>query len=118
MNQQQAVTLLCALGNDTRLNVFRYLTRFGPDGAAAKQVAEAIGVAPNSLSFHLKDLKHAGLVTTRRAGREMRYAVDYAAAHGLVAYLIEHCCEDAPEGCPPACRPQGQCCSSDANDSK
>lgn len=118
MNQTQAVTLLSALGNETRLNVFRYLTRFGPEGVAAKQVAEAIGVAPNSLSFHLKDLKYAGLVVTRRAGREVHYAVDYAATHTLVAYLIEHCCEDAPEGCPPDCLPQDQCCPSSVEDAK
>ena len=53
MNQTQAVTLLSALGNETRLNVFRYLTRFGPDGVAAKQVAEAIGVAPNLSLIHI-----------------------------------------------------------------
>lgn len=110
MKTQHAVTLLCALGHETRLNVFRYLTRFGPEGAAAKDIAAALGVAPNSLSFHLKDLKHAGLVVSRRSGREVHYAVDYEATHGLVAFLIEHCCEAAPEGCPPACR-SGTGCS-------
>ncbi|WP_111748540.1 ArsR/SmtB family transcription factor [Salinisphaera orenii] len=105
MKTQHAVTLLSALGNETRLDVFRYLTRFGPEGVAAKTIAEGLGVAPNSLSFHLKDLKHAGLVVSHRTGREVHYAVDYAATHGLVAFLIEHCCEIAPEGCPPACRP-------------
>lgn len=106
MNHDSAVTLLSALGNGTRLRVFRHLTRFGPDGVAAREIADAIGIAPNTLSFHLKELKHAGLVIPHRNGREVRYAVDYAAAHGLVAFLIEHCCEAVPDGCPPACRPK------------
>jgi len=107
MTTQHAVTLLCALGHETRLNVFRYLTRFGPDGVAAQDIAAALGIAPTSLSFHLKELKNAGLVVSHRAGREVYYAVEYAEAHGLVGFLIEHCCESTPAGCPPACRPGG-----------
>ena len=88
MNQTQDVTLLSALGNETRLDVFRYLPRFGPDGVAAKQIARAIGVAPNSLSFHLKDLKHAGLVVTREGTAPIDRAPKAAFAHAVLDRLV------------------------------
>lgn len=91
-----AVEALRALAHETRLEVFRLLVRSGPDGMPAGAVAEALGVAAPTLSFHLKELRRAGLVAGERRGRSHIYRPDYGAMDGLVSYLTEHCCEGVP----------------------
>src|ERR1700757_439105 len=92
MEKDQAVAALAALAQDNRLDVFRLLVQAGPDGLPAGQVASALGLAPNTLTFHFDRLRHAGLVTVRRAGRSMIYAARFDTMNGLIAYLTENCC--------------------------
>ncbi len=92
-----------ALGHDTRLAVFRLLIPAGPDGLAAGEISERIGMPPNALSFHLSRLVQADLVTSRRAGRQIFYAVEYERLSGLLSFLLNDCCADAPSGCLPGC---------------
>ncbi|MBC2778147.1 ArsR/SmtB family transcription factor [Parasphingopyxis marina] len=91
------VAALAALAQEHRLAVFRALVQAGPEGMAAGAIAERLGVPASSLSFHLAQLRHAGLITQRREGRSLIYAADYAAMNGLVGYLMENCCGGA--GC-------------------
>lgn len=72
--------------------VFRLLIQAGPAGMAAGKISEAVGIPPSSLSFHLKELSHAGMITSRQEGRSIIYTADYAKAANLVAFLTENCC--------------------------
>ncbi len=92
MEQSDAIAALGALAQENRLDVFRLLVQAGPEGLPAGNVANALKLAPNTLSFHFDRLKHAGLVTVRRAGRLMIYAAQYDTMNELVAYLTENCC--------------------------
>jgi ArsR family transcriptional regulator, arsenate/arsenite/antimonite-responsive transcriptional repressor len=92
MDSDHAVQALGALAHDTRLALYRMLVECGPDGLSAGVIAERLGVAPSSLTFHVQHLHRAGLVTQRRLGRQLIYAADYAAMNGLVGYLTENCC--------------------------
>jgi DNA-binding transcriptional ArsR family regulator len=103
METSDAVTALAALAQDNRLDVFRLLVQAGADGMPAGQVAEKLGLAPNTLTFHFDRLRAAGLVTVRRDGRSMIYAARYEAMNGLVAFLTENCCQGA------ACTPDKIC---------
>lgn len=104
MDTVAAVAALGALAQDTRLRAFRLLVERGPDGLPAGQLAAVLGVPPSSLTFHLQQLLHAGLVTQRRASRNLIYAPDIGAMNGLVAYLTENCCGRGAS-CTPACDP-------------
>jgi ArsR family transcriptional regulator len=107
MNNRQAIAALGALAQETRLALFRLLVQAGPQGKAAGAIAEALGVPASSLSFHLAQLNHAGLVTQRRVGRSLIYGADYGAMNALVGYLAENCCGGetaAPRVCNPAPR--------------
>jgi ArsR family transcriptional regulator, arsenate/arsenite/antimonite-responsive transcriptional repressor len=105
MKNDRAVSVLSALAQANRLDVFRLLVQAGPQGMPAGGVAEATGLAPNTLTFHFDRLRDAGLVTVRRDGRLMIYAAQYETMNGLLAYLTENCCQGAP--CTPAveCKP-------------
>ena len=107
MEQLDAVAALAALAQDNRLDVYRLLVQAGPDGLAAGNVAGALKLAPNTLSFHFDRLRQAGLVTVRREGRSMIYAARYDTMNGLIAYLTENCCSGQPELCAStvACKP-------------
>src|SRR5260370_35377390 len=106
MEKSDAVGALAALAQDNRLDVFRLLVQAGPDGMPAGQVADALGLAPNTLTFHFDRLRVAGLVTVRREGRSMIYAARYEGMNALLAYLTENCCRGAPGGRAPArCAP-------------
>lgn len=94
-----AVTALAALAHDTRLDMFRLLVRAGPDGLAAGRIAEGLGLPGATASFHLTQLKQAGLIAARRAGRSLIYAARYDRMDDLIAYLTENCCQGA---CAPA----------------
>ena len=108
MNSGRAVQALGALAHETRLALYRMLVECGPDGLSAGVIAERLGVAPSSLTFHVQHLHRAGLVTQRRLGRQLIYAADYAAMNGLIASLTENCCgRGAAEQCVhPAERPK------------
>jgi ArsR family transcriptional regulator, arsenate/arsenite/antimonite-responsive transcriptional repressor len=104
MDQKRAITALGALAQETRLELFRLLVARGPEGLPAGLIAEQLGVLPSSLSFHLQQLVHAGLITQRRLSRQLIYSAEYGAMNDLMAYLTENCCgRGAP--CPPVCNP-------------
>jgi len=93
METSNAVAALAALAQDNRLEIFRLLVQAGPDGLAAGRVAEALDLAPNTLTFHFDRLRAAGLITVRRDGRSMIYAARYETMNGLLAFLTENCCQ-------------------------
>ena len=101
----EIVAALAALAQGNRLDVFRLLVQAGPEGMTAGAVAEALGLAPNTLTFHFDRLRMAGLVTVRRDGRSMIYAARFETMNTLVGFLTENCCGGAP--CAPAieCKP-------------
>src|SRR5579863_7583949 len=107
MEKTDVVTALAALAQDNRLDVFRLLVQAGVEGMPAGAVADALGLAPNTLTFHFDRLRQAGLVTVRREGRSMIYVAHYEVMNEIIAYLTENCCGGAPEQCLPdtACRP-------------
>lgn len=100
MQADTVIRALGALAQEHRLATYRLLVQAGADGMAAGALAEAIGLPASSMSFHLAQLSHAGLVTQRRQSRSIIYAADYAAMGGLMAYLTENCCGGA--ACSPA----------------
>jgi len=85
---------LAALAHETRLTLFRQLVRHGRDGESAGELARGLNIPPQTLSFHLKEMTHAGLLRPRREGRYVYYAVDFDYASRLVAYLSDSCCAD------------------------
>lgn len=107
MEQSDAVAALAALAQDNRLDVYRLLVQAGPSGMAAGGVADKLGLAPNTLTFHFDRLRAAGLVDVRRDGRSMIYSARYDTMNGLIGYLTDNCCGGAPEKCAPAaaCKP-------------
>jgi DNA-binding transcriptional ArsR family regulator len=92
MKTDDAVHVLGALAQETRLTVFRYLVAQGLEGAAAGRIAEDLGLHSATLSFHLAALRQAGLVASRRDSRSIVYTADFAVVNGLVAYLLQNCC--------------------------
>jgi|SRR5579863_6920450 ArsR family transcriptional regulator, arsenate/arsenite/antimonite-responsive transcriptional repressor len=103
MEKSDAVAALAALAQDNRLDTFRLLVEAGSDGLSAGYVADALDLAPNTLTFHFDRLRGAGLVTVRRDGRSMIYAARYEAMNALIAYLTENCCRGA-RACAPAAK--------------
>lgn len=104
MNAKQAVTALGAIAHDHRLAVYRLLVEKGPNGLPAGEIAERLDMPPSSLTFHLQQMLHAGLVTQRRLGRQLIYAADYTVMNGLIGYLTQNCCGNETD-CGPACNP-------------
>lgn len=102
MKTTEAVRALAALAQESRLEAFRLLVRAGTDGMPAGKIAEALDVAPATLSFHLKELVGAGLVTQRREGRSIIYSLHVEAMQSLLAFLVEDCCQGQPQLCEPA----------------
>ena len=105
MDQKRAIAALGALAQETRLELFRLLVARGPEGLAAGVIAEKLGVMPSSLSFHLQQLVHAGLITQRRLSRQLIYSAEYGGMNELMAYLTENCCGRGAALCPPVCNP-------------
>ncbi len=93
MIENEAVTALSALSHAQRLRVFRALVVAGPAGLLPSVMAERMDIARNALSFHLKELTNAGLVSAEQQGRNLIYRADYAQMNALLAFLTEHCCE-------------------------
>ncbi|NGZ83254.1 ArsR/SmtB family transcription factor [Duganella aceris] len=98
MDTKQTLAALAALAQESRLAVFRLLVQVGPDGMAASRIGERLDIAPSSLSFHLKELAHAGLISSRQDGRFVIYAADIGTMNGLIGFLTENCCGGAPCG--------------------
>lgn len=111
MDADQAVAAFAALGQEHRLRIVRALVTAGPDGVAAGVLAGDVGLAVNNLSFHLKELSHAGLVQSRRDGRSIIYSAAYPALSALIAFLMKDCCQGRPEVCAPAVEALAACCA-------
>ncbi len=101
MKTKSVLAALGALAQETRLELFRLLVQRGPDGIPAGVLAERLGVPPATLSFHLRQLMHAGLIAQRRDSRSLIYSANYEAMNGLVGYLTENCCDRG--ACAPGC---------------
>lgn len=104
MKEAQVLKSLSALAHEARLRVFRALVVAGPDGLTPSTLAEKLDIAPNALSFHLKELAYAELVTQERQGRNVLYRATFSAMNELLAYLLENCCQGA------ACLPDVSIC--------
>ncbi|WP_354013067.1 ArsR/SmtB family transcription factor [Dyella japonica] len=102
MQTKQAIAVLSALAQESRLAVYRLLVEHAPDGLAASAIAEALGLANATLSFHLKELVHAGLITSRQDGRFIYYSPVLDVMDELVGYLTENCCSATGKSCAPS----------------
>lgn len=101
MEESNAVTALGALAHPTRLAVFRFLLRAAPEARSAGVVSQALAIAPATLSFHLAELRRAGLITSRRERQSILYAANDSAMRELLGYLMDDCCQGRPEICAP-----------------
>jgi DNA-binding transcriptional ArsR family regulator len=99
MDESQALLGFGALSQENRLGIVRLLVRAGPEGLPAGEIAEALGVSPSNLSFHLKELERAKLVAARRESRSIIYTANYEALRGLVDFLMKDCCAGHPKIC-------------------
>lgn len=93
MENKSVVTALAALAQESRLAIFRLLIQAGPTGLAAGKISEALAIAPSSLSFHMKELNHANLVSSRQESRFVIYSANYETMQALIAFLTENCCQ-------------------------
>nr|WP_198985118.1 helix-turn-helix transcriptional regulator [Herbaspirillum sp. ASV7] len=98
------IAALAALAQESRLAIFRHLVQIGPGGSAASKIGEALDIAPSSLSFHMKELAHAALVTSRHEGRYVFYSANFAAMNDVIEFLTENCCGGN------VCSPVSACC--------
>jgi ArsR family transcriptional regulator, arsenate/arsenite/antimonite-responsive transcriptional repressor len=101
MNTQNAVVILSCLAQEARLEVFRLLVQRSPTGLAAGEISKCLEIPASTLSFHLKELSHAGLIKSRQSGRFIFYSTDFKAVNELVAYLMENCCGNQTSCCTP-----------------
>lgn len=99
MKSEAAVKALAALAQQSRLAIFRLLVRAGRAGLYAGQIGEALGLPPATLSFHLKELSHAGLIAGQQEGRNVLYQVQFQPMKELIDFLMEHCCQGDAKGC-------------------
>lgn len=104
MDSTTVLKALAALAQDTRLALFRLLVEQGPPGLTPGRIAEVLDVPSATLSFHLKELTHAGLISARQESRFIHYSANFDAMNGLIGYLTENCCR-ASGSCAPACAP-------------
>jgi ArsR family transcriptional regulator, arsenate/arsenite/antimonite-responsive transcriptional repressor len=116
MDERQALSAFAALAQETRLRLLRQLVTAGPEGVAAGALASEAGVSASNVSFHLKELEQAGLAASRRDGRSIIYSAAYPALSGLIAFLMQDCCQGRPEVCSPAIAALAACaCHSDGS---
>jgi ArsR family transcriptional regulator, arsenate/arsenite/antimonite-responsive transcriptional repressor len=105
MEKTDAVLALSALAQESRLDIFRLLVQAGPEGLPAGQIGEQLALPAATLSFHLTQLRQAGLIGFRRDGRSLIYSAAYPAMNELMSYLTENCCQGDAAACAPACVP-------------
>lgn len=96
MDTKNVLLALAALAQESRLAIFRLLVQIGPNGLAASKIGEQLGIAPSSLSFHLKELSHANLVASRQDGRFVIYCANIDNMNGVIGFLTENCCGGNP----------------------
>lgn len=112
MEIKSAVAALAALAQETRLSIFRLLIEAGPEGVPAGRIGEALDVPGATLSFHLKELAHAGLVSSRQAGRFVYYSADFERMAALMTFLTQNCCRGMPQECISVVETAlGRCCA-------
>ena len=105
MDTKVTITALAALAQESRLAVFRLLIQLGPEGMAATKIGSELGIAPSSMSFHLKELAHANLVSARQEGRYVIYSANFNVMNELIGFLTENCCGGN------VCTPVIACCT-------
>ncbi|WP_426106798.1 ArsR/SmtB family transcription factor [Massilia sp. TSP1-1-2] len=103
MQTKPVLAALAALAQESRLAVFRLLVQAGPAGMSPGKISEQLAIPPSSLSFHLKELTHAQLLTPSQEGRYIIYAANFATMNGVIGFLTENCCGGNP--CLPVCNP-------------
>ncbi|MEK9951095.1 MAG: winged helix-turn-helix domain-containing protein [Curvibacter sp.] len=108
--ESEALGALAALAQAQRLRAFRALVVAGPEGLTPGVLAEELEISPSALSFHLKELVHAGLATSQPDGRHLVYRAHFAQMNALLAYLTEHCCQGGVCEAVPARGRQAVCC--------
>jgi len=102
MKKSTAVAALGALAQETRIDIFRLLVAEGSEGLPAGEIGSRLRLPSPTLSFHLNQLRYAGLVTSRRESRSIIYAANYKTMNGVLGYLSENCCRGQSEMCSPA----------------
>ncbi len=107
MDTKTTIVALAALAQESRLAVFRLLVQLGPEGMAATKIGTQLGIAPSSMSFHLKELVHADLITARQEGRYVIYSANFSAMNAVIGFLTENCCGGN------VCTPVVACCTPD-----
>ncbi|MFZ6755624.1 ArsR/SmtB family transcription factor [Undibacterium sp. Ji50W] len=105
METTAAISALAAIAQESRLAIFRLLVQVGPEGMIASKISEALNIAPSSLSFHLKELSHANMISVKQDGRFMIYAANFTTMNNLLGFLTDNCCGGNP--CTPlsSCKP-------------
>ena len=112
METKRAVNALSALAQETRLSIFRLLVEAGPEGLPAGTIAEKLGVAAATLSFHLKELSYAQLIASRQEGRFIYYSADFEQMAALMSFLTNNCCKGMPQECLTVVETAlGRCCA-------
>jgi len=105
MKTANVIDALGALAHEYRLAIYRLLVEQGPAGLPAGVIGERVGLVPSSLTFHLKSLQGAGLITQLRASRQLIYSADYGVMNELVGYLTDKCCTAGDGSCATECKP-------------
>mgnify|MGYP003365071032 CR=1 FL=1 len=105
MDTKSTIVALAALAQESRLAIFRLLIQLGPEGLAATKIGAELGIAPSSMSFHLKELAHADLITARQDGRYVIYSANFKAMNQVIGFLTENCCGGN------VCTPVITCCT-------
>lgn len=100
MDTKEAVKRLASIAQEARLDIFRLLVQAGSDGLSAGVIGEKLSIPNSTLSFHLKELSHSGLISARQESRFIYYKADYEAMNALLAYLTENCCAGLEKCCP------------------
>jgi ArsR family transcriptional regulator len=108
MNSRTAIASLAALAQESRLSIYRLLVEAGPTGLSVSEIGASLRVSPATLSFHLKELTHAGLIAARQDGRYIYYSASYARMNALLGYLTDNCCARDGVDCAPGCGPQAK----------
>lgn len=106
MEFKSVLSALAGLAQETRLSIFRLLVEQGPEGFAAGEIADKLGLANATLSFHLKEMAHADLIKARQVGRFIYYSANYTTMNELITYLTENCCRGV--SCDIACVPKSR----------